>query len=149
MRLRSLSLEPDAFGSTFEREVVSSDDQWRARLHSDASPTFVAHDDSGEAVGCIVGATDASDSQTALLLAMWVEPQARGTGAADELIGAVVRWAAAANHIVVHLHVTEGNIRAERVYQRNGFERTGRSQPRQRDGVTEIEMERRLQQPAP
>jgi RimJ/RimL family protein N-acetyltransferase len=144
MRLRMLSLEPDAFGSTFEREVAFSDDQWRGRLHADTGPTFVAYDDSGEAVGSVVGATDPSDNQAALLLAMWVEPHARATGAADELIGAVVRWAAAANHAAVHLHVTDGNIRAERVYQRNGFERTGRSQPRERDGVTEIEMQRRL-----
>ena len=146
IRLRSLSLEPTAFGSTFEREVAFSDDDWRGRLHPDASPTFVAYDDSGEAVGSIVGATDLSDSQIALLLAMWVEPQARGTGAADVLVGAVVRWAVAEHHVAIQLHVTEGNTRAERVYQRNGFERTGRSQLRERDGVAEIEMERRLEQ---
>ena len=104
----------------------------------------MAYDDSGEAVGSIVGATDLSDSQIALLLAMWVEPQARGTGAADVLVGAVIRWAAAEHHVAIQLHVTEGNTRAERVYQRNGFERTGRSRLRERDGVAEFEMERRL-----
>ena len=146
MRLRSLSLEPTAFGSTFEREVAFSDDDWRGRLHPGASPTFVACDDSGEAVGSVVGATDLGDTQIALLLAMWVEPQARGTGAADELIGAVIRWAAAEHHVAIQLLVAEGNSRAERVYERNGFARTGRSQVRDRDGVAEIEMERRLEQ---
>ena len=144
IRLRSLSLEPTAFGSTFERETAFSDDDWRRRLHPAGGPTFVACDESGEAVGTAVGITDENDRQIALLVGMWVDPQARGTGAADLLIAEVVRWAAAERHVAIRLLVTDGNTRAERVYKRNGFERTGQSETRERDGVTEIEMQRRL-----
>ena len=44
----------------------------------------------------------------------------------------------------VRLHVTEGNARAERVYDRNGFSRTGTMIVRDHDGVVEVEIQRRL-----
>jgi ribosomal protein S18 acetylase RimI-like enzyme len=45
----------------------------------------------------------------------------------------------------VQLLVTEGNDRAEGMYRRNGFERTGRSTRRDRDGLLELEMLRDLE----
>jgi ribosomal protein S18 acetylase RimI-like enzyme len=144
VRLRALTLAPAAFGSTFDREASFSDDEWRNRLRPDGYPHFVCFDESDQPVGLVVGGPDDVDSDIAHLFAMWVEPHARGTGAADALVEAVVRWADAEGCTSVQLLVTEGNERAERMYRRNGFERSGRSFPRDRDAVEQIEMVRRL-----
>ena len=42
------------------------------------------------------GVPDGSDPDRAHLFGMWVAPAARGTGAADALVAAVVGWAAGA-----------------------------------------------------
>jgi ribosomal protein S18 acetylase RimI-like enzyme len=144
IRLRALSLEPHAFGSTFDRENAFSEELWRYRLRRDGNPHFVCCDESGEPVGLVASALDDDNHRIAELIGMWVDPQARGTGVADVLIAEVVRWAEAEGFTAVRLHVTEGNARAERVYQRNGFERTGQTFVRGRDGFPEIEMERLL-----
>ena len=148
IRLRSLTLEPTAFGSTFDREAAFSDDDWRERLAPDASPHFVTIDDSGAPTGMVVGALDAENPNVAHLFAMWVDPHARGSGAADALVAEVVRWAVAQGCAELQLRVTDGNERAERMYRRNGFERTGQWWFRERDGHVEIELVNRLQ-PAP
>jgi ribosomal protein S18 acetylase RimI-like enzyme len=144
IRLRSLTLEPTAFGSTVEREAAFSDDDWRGRLAPDASPHFVSVDDSGVPTGMVVGALDAENKDVAHLFAMWVDPHARGSGAADALVAEVMRWAAAQGCAELQLRVTDGNERAERMYRRNGFERTGRSWLRERDGHVELELVNRL-----
>ena len=75
---------------------------------------------------------------------MWVDPHARGGGTADALVNAVAEWAGEQGFRSLRLHVTEGNDRAEAMYRRTGFVRTGRIFPRDRDQVPEIEMERSL-----
>jgi ribosomal protein S18 acetylase RimI-like enzyme len=144
IRLRSLTLEPAAFGSTFEREATFSDDDWRRRLAPDASPHFATIDESGTPTGMVVGALDTENPNLAHLFAMWVDPHARGTGAADSLVAEVVRWAIAQGCAELQLRVTDGNTRAERMYRRHGFERTGQSWLRERDGHVEIELVSRL-----
>ena len=144
LRLRALALAPAAFGSTLEREAPYSEEDWRGRLRPDGYPHFICVDESDQPLGLVVGGPDEVYSGIAHLFAMWVEPHARGTGAADALVEEVVRWATAEACTSVHLLVTEGNERAERLYRRNGFERSGRSFPRDRDAVEQIEMVRRL-----
>ena len=144
IRLRALSLEPHSFGSTFERESAFTEDTWRNRLRPAGNPHFACFDDSGEPIGLVAGMLDEEDHQIAKLVGMWVDQHARGTGTADALVTAIVEWAMAQRCVAVHLHVTDGNARAEGMYHRNGFEHTGRTFIRERDGFPEIEMERRL-----
>jgi ribosomal protein S18 acetylase RimI-like enzyme len=140
MRLRALSLEPHSFGSTFERESAFTEDTWRSRLRPDGNPHFACFDDAGEPIGLVAGMRG-DDGQIAELVGMWVEPHARGSGAADALVGEIVVWAITQGCVAVRLHVTDGNARAEGMYRRNGFERTGRTFLRERDGFPEVEME--------
>jgi ribosomal protein S18 acetylase RimI-like enzyme len=71
---------------------------------------------------------------------LWVAPAARGTGAGDQLVAAVLDWAAARGAHAIYLHVTHGNARAQAFYLRNGFRLTGERLVRQRDGTIELEM---------
>jgi ribosomal protein S18 acetylase RimI-like enzyme len=144
MRLRALATEPTAFGSTFERESQFSDDEWQHRLRPDGYAHFGCFDERGEAGGLVVGGPDEDGEGIGHLYAMWVESDARGTGAADMLVSHVVAWAKEQGYSRLQLLVTDGNERAVRTYRRNGFDVTGRSEVRDRDGVRELEMMRDL-----
>ncbi len=140
LRLGALADAPSAFGSTYEREVLRTDEQWRHLLRPDGNPTFVWEHD-GVAHGMVVGARDEIDRGVVHLYAMWVRPSARGRGAADALVTTVVSWAREQSARIVRLDVASGNQRAERLYLRHGFVRTGRSSVRERDGLVEHLME--------
>ena len=124
VRLAALLDAPYAFGSTYEREVVADEDNWRKRLVGRAQ--FVAELD-GMVVGTAGGI--ASDAASAALISMWASPQARGKGAGDGLVNAVLGWARGEGFGAVYLWVTVGNLAAERLYARCGFTRTGATQP--------------------
>jgi ribosomal protein S18 acetylase RimI-like enzyme len=140
LRLRALSGEPAAFGSTYERELGFGDDVWRHRLRPDGNPHVGAFDDGDHLVGLAAGAVVDGDPTTAELLSMWVDPPFRGGPVAGALVAAVVTWAAGRGCTTMVLSVTDGNVRAERFYRRLGFARTGRGEVRERDGMREVEM---------
>src|SRR6185437_553107 len=113
--------DPDAFSSKLEYEVDLTEAEWRARLGRAA--TFGAMD--GETVaGIAVGLTN-DKIQHVELVSMWVRPEARGIGVGGGLIEAVLGLAFDAGFGEVRLWVVDGNERAERVYSRLGFRRTG------------------------
>ena len=75
---------------------------------------------------------------------MWLTPALRGTGAADDLVAAVVAWASGLGCHWLDLEIVEGNARAEAVFRRHGFIRTGGVITRARDGLVEAQMSRSL-----
>jgi GNAT superfamily N-acetyltransferase len=143
IRLRGLRDAPTAFGSTYEREHAFTTDVWQRRLHPDANPHYVFETDDGTVVGIAAMAPDDDgDPLVADVVGMWVDPVARGTGVADALILQVIGLADDEHVAMLKLHYTEGNIAAERLYLRHGFEPTGTIFVRERDGMREIEMAR-------
>jgi RimJ/RimL family protein N-acetyltransferase len=142
LRLRALLDEPSAFGSTYERERDFTPDVWPQRLGTPGNAHFVCESADGRPVGMVAVVRDESDANRAYVVGMWVDPVARGRGAADVLLGAAIGWASQEHVVALRLHVTEGNERAERVYLRHGFVRTGDCFARDRDGLVEIEMQR-------
>jgi ribosomal protein S18 acetylase RimI-like enzyme len=76
-------------------------------------------------------------------MAMWVHPDARGSGGADALVAEVAVWARAESADVIQLLVIDSNRRAQRFYERSGFRSTGRTHVRERDQAIELQMERR------
>jgi len=116
VRLRSLAEAPAAFGSRYDDWVSAPEERWRARL-TDVPLTVVALDES-ETLGVASGTID--DDQWAELISMWVDPRARGTAVAHDLIGAVVEWAAEQGRSL-YLMVRSDNARAIRAYEKAGF----------------------------
>jgi ribosomal protein S18 acetylase RimI-like enzyme len=139
LRLQALSKAPEAFGSTYERELARTTSDWQRWLSPGV--IFILEDDAG-AQGMVAGVRDETDPAVAHLMAMWVHPSIRGSGGADELVAAVVVWARSEGAKLVRLQVIQENERARRCYARNGFRNTGLETNRPRDGRTEIQMER-------
>ncbi len=133
IRLQALAEAPLAFASTLEREVAFGPEQWQQRIAGGAqflAETATDHGDAAvEVIGTATGVTDPDDPGTVLLVAMFVVGRARGTGVADRLVTAVVDRARQDGARQVRLHVVETNPRAERLYTRCGFVRTGATVP--------------------
>jgi GNAT superfamily N-acetyltransferase len=137
LRVQALTDAPEAFGSTLERELARTIDDWRKWLAPGVT-FFVLAD--GEPRGLVAGVNDAADRSVVHLMAMWVHPAIRGTSAADLLVTAVKDWAAGAGAAELQLKVVERNTRAQRCYERNGFRLTWRRGVVAKSGEAEIEM---------
>ena len=141
IRLQALQDAPDAFASTYAREVAFDEDEWHRRATRDGS--FIAFLPEVSPAGLGGGYLAASD--TVELIAMFVRPQARGRGVGEAVIEAVAGWAIQKGATAVHLWVTETNKRARLLYERCGFTATDERQPLPSDpALIEIGMLRPL-----
>jgi GNAT superfamily N-acetyltransferase len=143
IRLEALREAPYAFGSTYAREALFTEAQWRGRI-SDRAVTYLAYlPDLAEPAG-IAGVYAEADG-SAELVSMWVRPAARGHKVGESLIEATATWARARDFDALYLWVTESNPRARLLYQRCGFTATGERQPLPSDpALPEIRMRRSL-----
>lgn len=135
LRLQALSEAPGAFGSTYERELSRTKQEWQQWIASGV--TFILGDR-----GIVAGRRDADDALVVHLMAMWLHPEDRGSGAADTLVAAILAWARTEGATVVRLEVMQANMRARRFYERNGFRQTGHETVHERSGQLELKMER-------
>ena len=124
IRLRSLQDSPDAFGSTYAREVTFTERDWRGRL--DAPGPAVLVYDHDEPVG--MGAGWRYEPGRMRIVAMWTDPRVRGRGVGTQVLDALVGWARA-HDLRPDLCVAEGNPAARAVYERYGFVATGETAP--------------------
>ena len=138
LRLQAMADSPDAFGSTYERELARTTLDWQKWLSPGA--TFILGQP--EPAGLVAGQHDPIDPDVVHLMAMWVHPSIRGSGSGDQLVAAVIAWAQTERARVVRLCVIKTNARAQRFYERNGFRPTGHETRRERDGRIEVRMER-------
>ena len=90
-----------------------------------------------------VSGGDGEVNGSAVMTAMFVEPRFRRAGVGDLLVKTLLDWAKTEGYGRMFLWVTEVNHNAERLYARNGFERTGATQD-VRPGELENEMVKSL-----
>lgn len=135
LRLRALREAPAAFGSRYDDWARAPESRWRDRLA--AVPFNVVARRDGDDVGMASG-TIGDDAGTELI-SMWVDPVARGSGAAAALIGAVVEWAGEAGR-TTYLMVRSDNARAIAAYARAGFVDLGIPPGQDPDGPPENRM---------
>jgi ribosomal protein S18 acetylase RimI-like enzyme len=139
IRLRALADAPDAFGSTLSEEVARGDDAWRDWA-SRLDRVIVVAERGGRLVGLASGGPAPGGDRAAGLYAMWVDPQARGTGAAPRIVALVEDWARAAGYGQISLGVTMTNGRAIAFYERLGYVDTGGRHPLRQGAALEIQV---------
>ena len=110
---------PTAFGVSYHAAVENSDERWQALASPDSSPLFWLALDEHRPVG-LIGA-GISPSGRFNLIAMWVEPGARGTGIASRLVETVLNHARDARYADVYLDVSPQNTQAAQLYLKHGF----------------------------
>jgi GNAT superfamily N-acetyltransferase len=143
IRLAALQNAPQAFASTYDREIAFVEADWLRRISGGAN--FLAYaPELGTAPVGIAGGIDGGPG-TIELVSMWVRPPARGHGIGQALVEAVVGWARAKGMPRVHLWVAENNHSARLLYERCGFRPTVERQPLPSDAqLPEIGMARSL-----
>lgn len=122
LRLAALAEAPEAFASTLADWSGRNDreDHWRARLEQ--VPLNLVVDVDHVPAGMVSAAAPANG--TVEMLSLWVAPARRGSGVADALVDAVVRWARPrADHVLAVVRVA--NRPAIALYERHGFHDVG------------------------
>ncbi|MGR0158841.1 GNAT family N-acetyltransferase [Paenarthrobacter nitroguajacolicus] len=155
VRLEMLTDTPMAYVETLDAARRQTDTQWQERaaaMSGDASVTLVA--DSGVDGSKFCGLMrvvvkhpqDPEKPLQAMLISVYVAPEYRGLGLADELLDQACKAAGedlGAHHMELGVH--EDNSRALAFYRRHGYETTGASRPYPQDtSKRELVMERRL-----
>ena len=148
IRLAALADAPYAFTTKHEDMIDKPVAFWAERVETNAADyvawgvtvsyldmqdlfTLKVHPDDhtryeldGEWVGMVAGIHPEPDDPELELVAMWVAPQGRGTGAGAALVNAVVDWGAEIGAPSVGLWVVHGNDHAIALYERCGFSHT-------------------------
>ena len=137
LRHRVLATDPDAFGSTLALEQAFTERDWRRRVGRGRS--FVAWlDDRPVGMG---GLVPDEESGGWSVVAMWVDPSARGLGIGRRVLEHLLATVPSEDDVM--LWVAEGN-RARALYARVGFVATGEVVPlRPGSSVTKARMVRK------
>jgi len=145
LRLRALADAPDAFEMTLAQAEQWTDEEWRRRVaEGDERPTFVEEDEDQNLVGMAVGLFEPA-ARLVHLVGMFVEPGSRRAGLGRGLVEAVESWARQVDATRIELEVNPEMVPAVRLYERCGFERSGRSRAlSSRPAVAVIEMSKTL-----
>lgn len=139
IRLRSLLDSPDAFGSTYEAEVVRTDEAREAREARITAASTSGKDSVLFAIylakvcGLAWCKLSPSVPEEAELYQMWVDPALRGEGIGRALLEESLAWANSVGAHRVRLGVTATNSPAMHLYTSHGFYPIGYLKPL-RDG---------------
>jgi ribosomal protein S18 acetylase RimI-like enzyme len=119
IRLEGLRNDPEAFGSTFEKESSESAQYFLDRLSRNAVFGGFAEDRLLGVAG-FYSFEDTKSRHKGVLWGMYVTPEARGSGLATALVETLLEHAGKEVEQVL-LTVVVSNPRARRFYQRIGF----------------------------
>jgi ribosomal protein S18 acetylase RimI-like enzyme len=120
IRLEALEVaRPEAFASTLAREQAFSRQDFIHRLENGCALGAFAEDALVGIVGLVV-AVGEKERHKGTLVGMYVRDSARGRGAGQALIEALLA-VAAGDVEQVNLVVSESNVAARRLYERCGF----------------------------
>jgi GNAT superfamily N-acetyltransferase len=128
VRLRALQDTPSAYYGKYADEVGYDPARWQRWL-GPANALFVAerNDEVVGLVGGIPAGEDEGDPEAVMMVAMWVDPVARGNGIAESLTDALIGWSRGQGYPRMVLWVYDVNPRAAAFYRRYGFVDTGRT----------------------
>ena len=142
LRIRSITDAPDAF-EPLDPDLAESEAFWQETTGSLVSPdgdVLVAEENNRE-IGMVFVRID--NKRVGHVGAMWVDPEARGSGLGKRLLDDSICWHLKRRVTTIRLWVTDGNLAATSLYEDSGFVRTGNCRPlRDGESLRIVEMER-------
>ena len=132
VRLRALRADPSAFGSSYEREVSRTEEDWELRAVRAAegrTQYLVVADHDGSFIGMAGAYQPEGDDEARELYGMWVSPDNRERGIGTQLVDALKDWSIQNGASEIRLWVVQANTSAVKLYQNSGFHATGKAQP--------------------
>jgi ribosomal protein S18 acetylase RimI-like enzyme len=144
LRLRALDSDPGAFAESPAAARAAPPTRWKQWAAQERGVIVVALE--GErGVGMVAARMHEELPGAAWLFALWVDPEARGSGLGARLIEEIAGWAREQGATRLDLSVTTNNGPAAALYARTGFAETGRRRPLPSDPTrTEVFLTRPL-----
>lgn len=120
IRLRMLSAEPENYGATYADWAERPLDDWAESLRI---ISYVASMDGARGVGAmgLWRQPGLAARHRATLIAVWLEPDFRGSGRAGAMLDGIEDIARELGILQIELNVHAGNPRAIRFYHTRGF----------------------------
>jgi ribosomal protein S18 acetylase RimI-like enzyme len=123
IRLRALLDAPYAFSTTYESALKRSTESWEKQANdaaqgSDRALFFVINE---KPVGLSALYRSSNNQQLGEIKQVWISPEYRGKGIADNLLLELINWGKANDYKLIEANVIKGNERAIRFYEKNGF----------------------------
>lgn len=127
LRLEALRNHPEAFASDYETALARPMAYWIKRLRlsdpdNEVMLYFAAHVGLLIGMGGITHTDSPKQKHSAYIVSMYVRPEWRGLGIAEELIDTCLEWGRGWGIQIVKLGVTTTNTPAIRCYERCGFQ---------------------------
>lgn len=149
LRLDMLRDAPRAFWAKLAEVEERSEQQWRQEIRGPRIHLQARHGE--QVLGSLAvlpqGYTDEHviGEDQAILVSLWVRPEARGTGTSRALFRAAAQVALDLGRPHLLLEVDDAGHAARRLYARLGFTETGTRHPREATGGEWIEYEARAE----
>ncbi len=129
LRLKALKINPEAFGSTYEREVNFTQKMVEERIRP-TEDNFVlgVFDDQNVLLGIVtyMRETSMKTAHKGNIFGMFVAPESRGNGLGKLLLQELVRKVKQTNGLEqINLTVVSENLPAKKLYSSIGFETYG------------------------
>jgi GNAT superfamily N-acetyltransferase len=146
IRLEALSLEPQAFGSNFEKESSYDENKWREfigePLSKDRAIFILINGDNVIGLTGIVRSKE--NLEDAVLIASYIQKQYRGKGLSKILYEARIDWARRNSFSGVIVSHRQSNIASKMANQKFNFQYTGSADKVWIDGKSEKQLFYRL-----
>ena len=111
--------DAEGFDRSFDVVVARALAEFLDRHDPNCERAWIAEDPGGVRLGCVFLVR--LDETTAKLRMFYVVPEARGTGVAQTLLDALLRFGRDTGYDAVRLWTHESHRAAGRLYRRNGF----------------------------
>lgn len=124
LRLKALKESPQAFGSTWQQEILLPEQDWSARAIASESGQSargffaISKDEVCGLVWCLISD---SDPHVANIYSLWTDPSVRGQGAGRRLLEKCIAWTNGKGVRHIRLSVTQDESPAMQLYKSQGF----------------------------
>ena len=128
IRLEGLKNNPNSFSHSYQNKILQSDKEWKNKFSSKRDNIIILNKQTNSVIGMsvIFYSQDNKTKHTASIGSVYINPEFRGQGLANKLIGFTLKKIKENKEIIkVKLTVIESQTAAENLYKKFGFKIIG------------------------